>query len=668
MFSKFNSYTLRTMVAIMVISSAAAACTMQRKVNSLRTRQVKARLELPSEPDAFYGDTSRTGGLAVAPDTIVYQDFEGRDVIVMSAVRDESTGEMIASDVIEAAHITARFRNVVERRGSIDIVFQLVVPQEMLDSKWQLRFYPTMDVMGDMRDLDDVYITGNGYRRAQLKGYQRYERFVKSIITDSTRLMDRRQLEIYIERNIPELYAFRLDSTAVSEEEFYGAFGVSHTDAVEHYTDRLATWINNWRIRNKGRMYARYVKAPIVDHGLRLDTIVVNPDGDLVYDYVQTIPTQPKLRKVDVYLTGEIYDQDVKVYDIPRGDSLCFYISSLSSFVDNTPRYLTHVVERRAEANASYYITFEQGRDAVKESLGSNASEMALIREHLTALMDNTTYDLDSITVMAAASPEGSAQFNMTLSHRRAESVVQHFVRMMKAYSDSVYREAAVSIDFETGAVRAAERLPVIPMRPSAIGEKWDALDDLVCTDPVLSDADRESYFRIRDEKDPDRREHRLKAEKYYPYMLKSLYPALRTVDFAFHLHRKGMVKDTVHTTVLDTTYMDGVQAIRDRDYERAVTLLRPYGDYNTAVAYCCLGYDTSALSILETLPRVAEVDYMLAVIYSRKGRMAEAVQCYMDACAKNSTFVHRGNLDPEISVLIKTYGLNKEDDIPTDF
>ena len=75
------------------------------------------------------------------------------------------------------------------------------------------------------------------------------------------------------------------------------------------------------------------------------------------------------------------------------------------------------------------------------------------------------------------------------------------------------------------------------------------------------------------------------------------------------------------------------------------------------------MDYNASALDLLEELPRSAKVNYMLALIYSRTGRTRDAVQCYLDACSGDRTFVSRGNLDPEISALISTYGLNREDD-----
>ena len=112
---------------------------------------------------------------------------------------------------------------------------------------------------------------------------------------------------------------------------------------------------------------------------------------------------------------------------------------------------------------------------------------------------------------------------------------------------------------------------------------------------------------------------------------------------------------------MLDDVYQAGLQAIRDRDYERAVTLLRPYKDYNTAVAYCSMDYNASALSILEKLPRDDKVNYLLAIVYSRRGDERSAVECYIRSCQQNPAMIHRGNLDPEISQLIHQYGLNQE-------
>lgn len=143
--------------------------------------------------------------------------------------------------------------------------------------------------------------------------------------------------------------------------------------------------------------------------------------------------------------------------------------------------------------------------------------------------------------------------------------------------------------------------------------------------------------------------------------MRTELYPQLRTVAFDFHLHRKGMVKDTVHTTEPDTVYMAGIQAIKDRDFEKAVQILMPYGDYNTAVAYCALDRNTNAMAILEKCEKTAQVNYMMALLYSRAGDETNAVRYYLMSCRQNPQYVHRGNLDPEISRLITGYNLNDQ-------
>ena len=186
-------------------------------------------------------------------------------------------------------------------------------------------------------------------------------------------------------------------------------------------------------------------------------------------------------------------------------------------------------------------------------------------------------------------------------------------------------------------------------------------LDALIADDDSLTFDQKREYIDICEIENPDEREQRLQKTKYYRYLREHLYPRLRTVKFDFHLHRKGMVKDIVHTTVIDEDYMAGVQAIKDRDYETAITILRPYNDYNAAIAFCAMGYDASALNILESLERSDKVNYMLAILFARKGRDQEAVQCYLQACQQNQTYVHRGNLDPEISALIERYDIQTQ-------
>lgn len=638
-----------------ILILAAAACGTHKKIEQIRSVEMQARLALPS-------DSQKTLREIKIPrktrDTLQIVDFEGHEMLIMNAIRDED-GEMVATERLDAAVVTARFRNVAERRGRVDLEFQVIVPRDMQDSRWQLRLDPDMYILGDSLRLDPVIITGRDYRKAQLRGYEQYRRFLNSIITDTTRFINLGALEIFIERNIPEVYAFRNDTTYVSDEQFASAYGVTERQAVEHYTWKLWKRWNKRRAGRKNLMYRRFVKAPIVTEGIRLDTVIQNDNGDFIYNYVQTINTRPKLRKVEIVLSGDIREQGKRIYTIPRSEPLTFYISSISGLADGSERYLKKIIERKVEANTACYIEFPQGKAGIDPQLGNNPGEIDRIKGNFRELLVNETFDLDSICVEAYASPEGAAKSNEALSERRARAASDYFSQFAAQLSDSLSREAGIVLALGDEVIETGKPAP-ISFNSRSGGENWQMLDVLIESDEHLKDAAKQEYKQLAAlYKDPDIREKQLSRSPHYRYLREKIYPRLRVVKFNFFLHRKGMLKDTVHTTELDTVYMRGVQYLRDHDYEEALKRLQPYKDFNTAVAYVALDRNSSAMEILRRLEPDGPVNYLLAILYSREGDEQRAVQCYVHACAQEPSYVHRGNLDPEISALIKKYDLN---------
>ena len=630
------------------------SCSTQRKLSRLKEGEMPAGLEISRE-DSYLPQLEKQ---AVTRDTLKIKDEDGSEFLIMKAIRDEMSGDLVATEELNAATVTARFRNIAERHGKVDLAFQVIVPATMQDSRWQLRFYPDMFILADSVRLEPVIITGNAYRRAQLRGYQQYNRFLSRIVEDTTQFVNLRQLEIFLRRNIPQVYAFKHDSTYVSDEQFYSIFGVSERQAVEHYTNKFARGINERRKGKVDKMYRKYVKAPIVTEGIRLDTVMVSDRGDFIYHYIQTINTRPRLRKVDIVLSGDIYEQDKRLYEIPRSLPLTFYISSISAFTDETERYLTKVVERKAAADITADIAFKVGSSSVDASLGHNATELATIRRILSSLVQNQTYDLDSIVVTASASPEGKIAFNQRLSRARSESIAKYFDGWVGHLQDSLERDG-YSVD-DKGRVQRYH-----PRRISFLsrnkGEDWDKLDWLVFRDTVMTEGEKSKYEMLSRVENLDAREYLMQGDSYYPYLKEHYYPLLRRVAFGFHMHRKDMVKDTIHTTVLDSAYMRGVEALKNMDYATALRFLRPYDDFNTAIAYVGLDRDISAMEILSRQQPTAPVNYLLAILYARSGDEQKAVEKYLQSCRQNPSYVHRGNLDPEISALIKLYGLNRQ-------
>lgn len=652
---KMMKYTLSILLLALVLT----ACSSSYKVHRIRAKGTMPTLRLPGEKALSEPVLPES---APASDTLTIKDEAGNEYLIMRAVRDEESGEMVASEQLQAAVVTARFRHVAERGGQIELAFQISVSDSLMDSRWQLRFFPEMRLLGDTLQLDSVFITGKGFRKVQLRGYQQYERFLRSIARDSAHFVDEYQLEVFLERNLPQIYGFKSDTSRVSDEAFASAFGVTGRQALEHYTNKMLIQANARKVGRKRRMLEKYIRNPIVHDGIRLDTVLRGENGEFIYNYTQTLHTRPRLRKVEVVLKGAIHDEKKRLYRIPAGPPLTFYISSLSSFARPMERYLTRVVERRARANTSCNLDFAGGSSDIQLPLGKNEAELYRIRAILASLLENESFDLDSVVVRASCSPEGRYSLNKALSRRRSERVCKHFQQYIRHYSDSLRRYQGFSVD-EQGHITHAIAVPRIAFVSHSIPEDWEGLSEAVAADTVLSESEKMRFSALCALSDPDEREGAMRSESFYPYIKRALYPRLRSVRFQFHLHRKGMVKDTVHTTVPDTVYREGLQALMDHDYQRAFSLLKGYEDYNAAVAALALDRNAYARSILQKLPSSPRIDYMLAILYAREGNYEPAVQHYLDACRKDASLIHRGNLDPEISALVRRYNLKLSED-----
>ena len=665
---------LVSVIALLIVSS----CATKKQLMALHSGQLDTvTFNMPKRSASPNTISTKN----IAQDTIIVKDAQGNEQFLMKAVQDEETGEMVATEVLEAATVTARFQNIAERRGKVDLEFLVTVPENLMTKDWQFRLYPSMVIQGDSTTLDVIYVTGEGYRERQLKGQERYDKFVEKIVTDDSEFLNTYQFDRFLSRNLPELYSYKNDTTIVSKEEFEQSYGAAEQEIVEHYINKLQRKVNNTRRANKEKKYKQYVKVPIVTEGVRLDSVVKSTGGQVVYHYIQTINTRPKLRKATIYLSGDIYQSDKRIYLLPEFKPLDYYISTTSSFGNfDVVKYLTQIIERRAYANTAYRIDFKVAKSDIDPELGNNAAEIAKIKENLKSLLDNEEFDLDSIIVNATASPEGTYVRNAQYAQARSESVTKYFDKFIKDYTDSLWREReaergfSISISNELDSLMTEEimaheevdTIPVIKLTAHSTPENWDDLLEYIRQDTVMTDTQKQQYFDLHGTLTPDAREAKMKGYGWYAHAKKNIYPKLRTVKFNFYLHRKGMVKDTVHTTIVDSTYARGLQALKDMDYHTAIALLGPYEDYNAAVAFIGLDRNLTALQILEKLTgdkQTAQVNYMLAIVYSRIGRIQDAVQCYLNSVEQEPFYRHRGNLDPEISVLIKQYGLFKEDE-----
>ena len=611
-----------TLILFTVVS-----CYSGKKLQKIRSGDTSIHLTVSEEEEI---EDEEDECIDVTADNVTGEPF------LMNAVLDGDTGEMVASDVIRSSKVVARFRNVPERLGYVSISFDVIVPSEMSDSRWQLKLFPSMQIQSDTVQLDPVFITGKEYRAGQLRGYQRYNNFLSSIITDTTDFIRMGQLEIFLQRYFPETYAMKSDTTIVSDLAAESLFGVSQYEALHHYTKHLKLKINQRRKSRLEMMYDKYITDPIMKTGIRLDTVLVSEGGDFIYRYEHTFRSRPSLKKVNVMLKGKVYERGECIYSLPFPDELTFYISSLSSMADLSPRYRTVILDRAVHDSVYVKIDFRKGSAIVDSSSLRNRMELSRVRQCISDISSDSCLGLDSLVITATCSPEGTYRYNRKLSIARSKSVSELIADYIP--------ESWVKL-----------------IRTSCLPENWDMFRTLVAKDDVLEQSDKIRILRLTDNlSDPDAVELSLSRMAKYGYLKDSVYTKLRTVSFDFHLHRIGMHKDTVHTTELDSVYMSGLEALKELDYMRAVAVLKPYADYNAALAYASADCNHSALAILDSIGETdARVCYLKALVLSRLGKYNEALKCFERSVKYDPYMVHRANLDPEMYRIISKRTFN---------
>lgn len=420
---------------------------------------------------------------------------------------------------------------------------------------------------------------------------------------------------------------------------------------------------------NRDAVYARVVRHPFPED-VRLNAVISRPDGKTEYHYTEQVEADENTSKLRLFLGGGVETVGDRTYRLQKSDTLVYNVSSMTTFIDEAPRYMQRIVLRDAEANARFFFVFPEGKSVLVDTLLANRRQIAAVRSLTRNLMTDPVYIIDSITLRASASPEGAWGLNDRLARERAEALRRVLTSEFRVLYDSLRIAASVTLDAKGRQVTigASETLPDLPnlLRTSSLSEDWPGLRRMIVIDTLL--ADKEAVLALIDRvSDPDAREWqiRMKYPRAYERMRHEFYPQLRAVDFRFNLHRRGMLQDTVYTTQIDSNYMHGIELLKKRRYAQALEILRPYDDRNTALAYLSQGYDAAAYRILRAdanSATTADIQYMLAILTARLGDEKQAVHYFLRSVELRENLKFRGNLDPEISHLIRKYELFRND------
>ena len=390
------------------------------------------------------------------------------------------------------------------------------------------------------------------------------------------------------------------------------------------------TYIERFRPDTVGREVAfnRFVKFPYPED-VRLDSLVESR-STVTYYYSQEVKTDETSKKMLVTLQGQVLAVDDSAYRLPPSDTLSYIVSSMLSFVDTVPRYRIRIVDKYLTVEDRNYIQFFVGDTRVVDTLGDNRRQLDKITGLMRQIVEQQEFYVDTITLTAAASPEGSYAANNILARARAEALKRYLVRR---YGRSI--DTMLTVRW--------------------VAEDWQELTNRIRTDREVVNRDAILELIVA-EKNPDRREQAIRQRfpEEYAYIRSVIYPQLRAVNFRYNLRRKGMVKDTIHTTELDTAYARGVELLQKRKYAKALYILNDYNDRNTVVAHLSLDHNERAMELLATMPKDAVTEYLRAIACSRLGRKEEGRRHFLEACRLDERMEYRGNLDPEIAELLK--------------
>ena len=376
------------------------------------------------------------------------------------------------------------------------------------------------------------------------------------------------------------------------------------------------------------RMFNRLVKFPYPEDA-RLDSIVTQR-GMISYHYSEEIAAAETSKRMYVTLQGKVVGIDDSACALPSSDTLTYLVSSMLSFVDTLPRYRIEIVDKYVSVTDRIRVRFPVGSAEVADTLGDNRTQLGRLTRRMREVLEQREFYVDAVTLAAASSPDGPALLNEGLAERRARALKSYLARRFGQQVDTL-------------------------LTVRRIGEDWATLAELIRSRKEVRHRE-EILTLIASENDPDRREALLRGRypEAFAWIRENLYPALRAVVVRYDLRRVGMVKDTVHTTVLDSAYMRGVRLLQERRYDEALRVLGRYGDRNTVVALLSLGRNGQAEELLKRLPEDAVTEYLRAVVCMRLGRRAEGRRHYDEACRREPRMVYRGNLDPEINELFK--------------
>ena len=285
------------------------------------------------------------------------------------------------------------------------------------------------------------------------------------------------------------------------------------------------------------------------------------------------------------------------------------------------------IVKRRSETRSAR-LQFRQDSHRIDPKFKNNRAELDTVSNSISLVKDNHDLTITGIYVTGYASPEGTFDYNMKLSERRAKAFTEYMKDDLKGVDPQLYH-----VDWK--------------------GEDWAGLREEVVKYPDLLKIDEVLNIIDNCGDDKDACEEQLKAlvpPEIYQRLLNEMYPAVRRNEYRIEYNvrhfdlaeGKEMIK-----TRPDLMSVSEIQQVADSygkgSPEYVDCLVRGAKAYpndvtavnNAALALMEANRTDEAIRLLENAPAEGELLNMKGAAYAKAGNLEKAAQAFSEAQAK---------------------------------
>lgn len=290
---------------------------------------------------------------------------------------------------------------------------------------------------------------------------------------------------------------------------------------------------------------------------------------------------------------------------------------------------VAETVKRRSETRSAR-IQFRQNSADILPEYKNNRTELDSVHHSVSLVKDNRDVSITGIYVTGYASPEGSFDYNMKLSERRAKAFTDYMKKKFEGIDPSLYHIAWK-------------------------GEDWDGLRAEVLKHPHLLDIDKvlDIIDHCGDDKDDCERQIKaLASPDIYQRLLNEMYGPIRRNEYRIEYNVRHFTvaegRDIIKTRP-DLMSVSEIQQVADsygkgsseylacmeagaKAWPQNVTMQN-----NAALALMDAGRIDDAIALLEKAPEDGTLLNVLGVAYARQEKFEKAVKAFQNAQAKGN-------------------------------